>query len=138
VSPNEPPALMPPLPPFISPSLPSPAAPFYFPTLLYKYTSSTDFFSHPNAPFILYTSPAPLPLIFAFLNHFLAIPLLPAPSPTITHLLPLFPNALYPLPDPSYPPAPACSPSPHFRFLTDLWTLFGMYFCSNLSIHVHT
>ena len=96
------------------------------------------FFPIPMPPFILYTSPAPLPLIFAFLNHFLAIPLLPAPSPTITHLLPLFPNALYPLPDPSYPPAPACSPSPHFRFLTDLWTLFGMYFCSNLSIHVHT
>ena len=128
----------PPYLPSYLPPYPLQLPPSIFPLFYTIIHPPPTFFPIPMPPFILYTSPAPLPLIFAFLNHFLAIPLLPAPSPTITHLLPLFPNALYPLPDPSYPPAPACSPSPHFRILTDLWTLFGMYFCSNLSIHVHT
>src|SRR5882724_8080866 len=71
--------------------------------------------SHPPA---LTCSPYP-PFRF-----FYTLYVLPAPSPTITHLLTLFSIAFYPLPDPSYPPAPACPPCPHFRFLTDLWTLF--------------
>ncbi|KIM76018.1 hypothetical protein PILCRDRAFT_826675 [Piloderma croceum F 1598] len=46
----------------------------------------------------------------------MVIPLLLAPSPTITHLFTLLIRAFYPLPDPSHPPAPACPPTPIFAF----------------------
>jgi hypothetical protein len=82
------------LPPY-TPQLP----PFYLPTFIYQYTFSTDFFPHPNVPIHIVYQPCPLTPHFRFFESFLAIPLLPVPSPTTTHLLPLFSNALYFLPD---------------------------------------
>ena len=68
VSPNGSPALMLPLPPFISPSLFSPTASFYFPIILYIFKSHTNFFipsQYPHSYCILALPPYP---IFAFLN----------------------------------------------------------------------
>ncbi|KIM80248.1 hypothetical protein PILCRDRAFT_822757 [Piloderma croceum F 1598] len=66
----------------------------------------------------------------------MAIPLLPAPSPTITHSFTLFIRAFYPLPDPSHPlPLP---PTPIFAFLADSWTLFACIFIlSYLYMYIH-
>jgi hypothetical protein len=67
VSPNGPPALILPLPPFIYPSLPSPNAPLLFSHhYIHLYIPHRLFYTIPMLLFILYTSPAPLPLIFAF------------------------------------------------------------------------
>ncbi|KIM78270.1 hypothetical protein PILCRDRAFT_824482 [Piloderma croceum F 1598] len=51
----------------------------------------------------------------------MGVPLLPAPSPTLTYLLALFFQAPLPLPGPSHPPALACSPYPPFRFFDTLY-----------------
>ena len=121
------------------PSYPPQLPPFYFPTLLYLHTFSNDFLFHPNAPIHIVYQPCPPTPHFCFFGPFLAIPLLPVPSPTIQYLLQLISKAFYPLLDPSYPPTPACPPpAPIFTFLNNLWTLFCMNFCSYLHIHVHT
>ena len=114
-----------PYPPSYLPPYPLPLLPFYFPTLLFQYTYSTDFPSHPNAPIhIVYQSCPPTPH-FRFFGSFLAITLLPAPSLTIIYLLQLFLKACYPLPDPFHSPAPTCPPVPIFAFLNDLWAFFA-------------
>src|ERR1700733_2363127 len=48
------------------------------------------------SPFIVYVSPAPLLPHFRFFRPFTFVPLLPAPSPTIPHLLTLFSMPLHP------------------------------------------
>lgn len=134
VSSNGPSALILPYPTHISLPTLSKHTPSISP-LFYNYIHS------PPATFPIQMSvyqPCPLPPIFAFLGPFCAIPLLPTPSPTIIYLFPLFPKAFYPClihPTPLLLPAPC----PHFRFfLSDLWSLFCMYFCSILSTHIHT
>ena len=85
-----PPALMLPLLPFISPSLCSQNAPLLFSHYYMHMYMLSDFLSHLNALIHIVYQTAPWTLIFAFLDHFLAIPLLPASSPTSVHPLPLF------------------------------------------------
>jgi len=98
VSPNGSPALMLPLPPFISPSLFSPTASFYFPIILYIFKSHTDFFipfQYPHSYCILALPPYP---IFVFWMIYCHPPWLPVPSPNILHYYTWFlyaPHLLY-------------------------------------------
>jgi hypothetical protein len=119
VSPNGPPALMLPLPPFMSPSLSSPTAPLLFPHhsihihILHRLFIPSQYLHSYCIP------PCPHPTISLF-RPFIAIPLLPAPSTTTINQLQLFFKAFHPLHGPSHPPAPACPPTPIFAFLTNL------------------
>src|ERR1700683_3974779 len=127
-----------PLPPFISPSLPSPTASLPFSQhYIHMYIPHPLFYSIPIPPFILYAGPASLPPNFAFFGHFLAISLLPAPSPTTLYPFLLFAKALHFYPGPSHPPAPACPPTLIFAFLGDFWMLYCIYLFLILYIHVH-
>jgi len=114
-----------PLPTFISPSPLSQTALFSFPHhFIPIYTHSRRFCTLKVLQ--LYSYPAlPPTLPFRFLRSFMVTPLLPEPSPTITHSFTLFIRAFYPLPDPSHPPAPACPPLPSFSLF---WLIYG-YFC---------
>jgi len=118
--------------PSCSPYLPSYLPPpclkllsFHSPTISYLYTLTADVL-YPKV-LQLYSYPAlPPTLPFRFLRSFMVTPLLPEPSPTITHSFTLFIRAFYPLPDPSHPPAPACPPPlPSFSLF---WLIYG-YFC---------
>ena len=120
--------------------IPFPTLPHYPPSispLFYIYIHPPPtLFPIPIAPFILYVSPAPYPTISLFVP-FIAIPLLPASSPILTLYIPLLSYAPQPISGPPHPPTPSWSPTPHFRFLTDLWTLSCMNFYFIPYIHVH-
>jgi hypothetical protein len=127
----------PPYLPSYLPPCPLQMLPFCFPIITYIYTSHTDSFI-PSQCSYSYCIPAQPPYPhFRFFRPFLAIPLLPVPSPIIAHPSPLLFKAPYFLPGPFHPPAPACPPAPNFAFLDNLWTLFCMYFFSISSTHVH-
>jgi len=123
VSPNGPPALILPLPPFISPSLSSPNTPLLF-CHHYTHLYTPHHLFIPSKCSHSYCVPA-LPLCpsapyFRFFGPFFAIPLLPVPSSIIAHPFPLPFKALHPLPGPFHPPAPAFPLAPIFAFLDDL------------------
>ena len=81
------------------------------------YIHQRRFYTPPASLF--YFIPALSPIShFAFLVFSMAVPLLPAPYPTLIHLLALFSQAPLPLHGLSHPPPPACSPYTHFAFLT--------------------
>jgi hypothetical protein len=96
--------------------------------------STVSFLSHPNAPVHIVYQPYPPTPHFRFFGPILAIPLLPAPSPTNLHPLQLFLKALYYLLSPFHSPAPVCPPAPIFAFLGHLWTLFA---CISFSFQSH-
>src|SRR6202050_3856489 len=75
-------------------------------------------FYTPPASLFYFIQPYPPTPHFAFLVFSMAVPLLPAPYPTLIHLLTLFSQAPFPLHGLSHPPPPACSPYTHFVFLT--------------------
>ena len=101
---------------YISLPLVSNCSPFISPPF-YTYVHSQPMFFYPkNPPNCIPILPCPLPYHFAFLDHLWSSPCYQHP-PLPLHLFTLFIRAFYPLPDPSHPPAPACSPTPIFAFI---------------------
>ena len=128
----------PPYLPWYPPPCPPQMLPSCFPIIIYIYTPHTTSLSHSNAPIHIVYQPCPPTPYFRFFGPFLAIPLLPVPSPIIPHPFPLLFKALHSLPGPFHPPAPAFPPAPIFAFLDNLWTLFCMYFFSISFTNVYT
>src|SRR5882762_1841471 len=98
-----------PYPPSYLPPYPLHTHLFYLPTILYPYTFSTDFSSHPNAPIHIVYQPCPLPLIFAFLDHFSPPPCYQYPPPLLHIYFNCFPRLSTPClihPAPLYLPVP--------------------------------
>ena len=111
-----------PLPFFISPSPGSQTAPLPFPhhnTHIYIHHLHFYLLFVAQLYFTLALSPAPPH--FRFFHHFMAIPLLPEPFPTLLYHNTLFYRAPHPMDDPPYFPAPACPLPPIFAFFTILW-----------------
>ncbi len=90
---------------------------FCFYIILHPFTFTSDIFTPTQPPFSVSYQPYPPTPHFAFLVFSMAVPLLPAPSPTLTYWLALFSHVPLPLPGPSHPPASTCPPYPHFAFL---------------------
>ena len=106
-----------PLPSFISPSPGSQTAPLLFPhhnTHIYIHHLHFYLLFVAQLYFTLALSPAPPH--FRFFHHFMAIPLLPEPFPTLLYHNTLFYRAPHPMDDPPYSPAPACPLPPIFAF----------------------
>ena len=124
MSPNGPPALMLPLPPFISPSLPSPTASLPFSQhYIHMYIPHPLFYSIPIPPFILYAGPAPLPPNFAFLDISWPSPYYQHPPPPLYihfHCLPRLSISILAHPI----PLPLPAPLPSFSLF---WVIFGCF-----------
>ena len=84
-----------------------PFAPNLFPSVspsFYTHVHSPATFLHSSSPpFLFHTSPIPLPPISLFLVFSMAVPLLPAPYPTLKYSLALFSHVPLTLPGPSHP-----------------------------------
>ena len=119
VSPNFPPVPLPLVHLIIHPSpLPPFASPLHSHNDIATYTHHLPCYILPGPQlhfFLSFSPPPPFPL-FAL---FMAIHLLPAPLPTFTHHIRLFPYAPWPLDYPSLPLPPPLIP--HFRFFGPIY-----------------
>jgi len=106
---------LPPPPPSFTPPLFPKLLSLYFLIVLHLYTFATFLFTPSLSPNCVPTPTLPPYPHFRFFVHFMAIPLLPSPSPTIWYTTTLFPTP-QPLGSPSHPPASACPLPPIFAF----------------------
>jgi len=116
-----------------------PFAPNLFPSVspsFYTHVHSpATFLRSSSPPFLFHTSPIPLPPISLFLVFSMAVPLLPAPYPTLIYSPELFSHVPIPLPGPSHTPAlPTCPPFRLFGPFMDAFLCtfisYSIYMCT--------
>jgi hypothetical protein len=135
----------------------SPYPPFRFFGIFYSCSPATSTIPHPYIlnsivfPCLLIPAwpiPSPCPYLppypyFAFLILFMAIPMLPAPSPTLIYSLALFPMSPYPCLAHWIPPTTYLPPHPPFRFfgpfIDAFWCTFisySIYMCTYIIYNI--